>query len=274
MLYPRIYDLIAECRRLGVDSNVALSGYGIDERSLGRLTDSGVTGIFVSLNGSTDAVNARTRNGYRLALNALELLKKNAFPNVAVNFVVHGSNCDDFPGMVSLCERYRVRKLVVMAAKPAAAEEMCTPPSREQSLRLADEIREAARSGSVKISVENCYSPLRAYLGRSFLFENTNRGLYKGCMAGKISVSLDVDGRFTPCRHILEAERFETIGEYWLRSPALAELRQAKSSSEETCGGCSLSPYCLRCPAVIAQAATTVLNVYPCAFYQSEKGGD
>lgn len=250
MLYPRIYDLLEECAKLGVSGNIAISGYGVDKAVVRRLIEAGVNAIFVSLNGSTEEINAHTRDGYGYALNALELLQEADFPRTAVNFVAHDANCDDFLNMVDLCDRYGVSHLVVMAAKPTSKHELDTVPDAEQTVRLVKDIKQAQLHSKVNIGVENCYSPLKAWLGRSFLFGNANTGIQKGCSAGRSMMSLDVNGDFTPCRQLMFPEKFKTIGEYWARSETLNEIRNIEDSPGQPCKDCGLGRYCLSCLAV------------------------
>jgi len=250
MLYPYIYDLIDECAKLGVESNVAVSGYGVDEAALSRLIEAGVSCVFVSLNGSTEDINAQTRNGYKYAIDALELLRMIRYPKTTINFVAHSCNCEDFPQVADLCERYGVEKLVVLAAKPTSKYELNTIPNAEQTIGLAENITKALRRGKVRIGVENCYSPLRAYMGKSFLSGNTNTGIWRGCAAGRHMISLNVDGNFTPCRHLPIVEKFKTIGEYWNSSDVLEKIRNVEDSPGQPCESCELGRYCLNCLAV------------------------
>ena len=60
----------------------------------------GVGGIFVSLNGSTKKIGSKTRDGYELAIHALELLRDMAFDGVHINWVMHSNNADDFDYLV------------------------------------------------------------------------------------------------------------------------------------------------------------------------------
>jgi pyrroloquinoline quinone biosynthesis protein E len=250
MLYPRIYDLLEECSKLGVAGNIAISGYGVDKTVVRRLAETGVNAIFVSLNGSTEEINAHTRDGYGYALNALKLLQEANFPMTIVNFVAHDTNCEDFPNMVDLCDRYGVSHLVVMAAKPTSKRELDTVPSAEQTVKLAKDIKQAQPYSKVNIGVENCYSPLKAWLGRSFLFGNANRGMQKGCSAGRSMMSLDVNGDFTPCRQLMIPETFSTIGDYWVRSETLNRIRSIEDSPGQPCKDCELGRHCLSCLAV------------------------
>lgn len=60
-------------------------------------------------------------------------------------------------------------------------------------------------------------------------------------------MSLDVDGNFTPCRHLIFAEKFETIGEYCNQSEILNEIRNIEDSTDQPCDSCELGKYCLSC---------------------------
>lgn len=74
LCYPHLTELIRECHKCGLDSNIALSGAYVTEEKLREFIDAGVTRIFVSLNGSTKEVNEKTRDGYELAIRTLELV--------------------------------------------------------------------------------------------------------------------------------------------------------------------------------------------------------
>ena len=71
LCYPHLYELISYAKELDIKANVALSGWNFDEDVFNKLVDSGVDGIFISLNGSTDKINSLTRNGYKFAIKAL-----------------------------------------------------------------------------------------------------------------------------------------------------------------------------------------------------------
>lgn len=250
MVYPHLYRLIRACRDEGIHSAVALSGYGLNERSLEELIEAGVGELYVSLNGSTEEVSAVTRDGYALALNALALLQRRGFANWAINWVAHRSNVNDFANMVRLCRAYDVPKLVVIGFKPDAAHSLFGALSPEDARYLKGEIRRFQKEGNPpQILVEPCYSPMRAYTSQRF-FTNLNQGMGKGCGAGRDGISVNVDGEFTPCRHLELAETFPSIVAYWRESETLEALRHVEERTGEPCLSCRFEPYCLGCLAV------------------------
>ena len=247
MCYPHLHQLIRACREYGLQSNVALSGWGIDENSLQELIDCGVNHIYISLNGSTEPINRKSRDGYALAIRALELLQKKAFANTHINWVMHSFNADDFPAMLKLAEEYGVSELVVLVFKPNADYELPSLPTAEQVQEIAKTIR--AYHGSVKVTVEGCFSQLRAVLNQRF-FTNLNRGVGRGCGAGRDGISVSADGRLTPCRHLEIEEDWDDILAYWQGSETIKALRAMEDAPEKPCSACKYRRYCLPCAAV------------------------
>ncbi len=76
LCYPHLYELISAAKNYGINADVAISGYKFNDEVFNKLVESGVSGIYVSLNGSTEEINKLTREGYKLAIEALSVLKK------------------------------------------------------------------------------------------------------------------------------------------------------------------------------------------------------
>ena len=246
MVYPHLLTLIEACAQRGMQANIAISGYGITREVLQKIIDAGVGGIFVSLNGSTKEIGSKSLAGYELAIRALELLRDMDFDGVHINWVMHNNNADDFANMLTLCEKYKVPNLSVMVFKPDSSHQLPSAPTAAQIRAVAEIIRQY--KGPVHFDIEGCFSQMRALVYQGFL-GNMNQGVGRGCMAGKAALSINVDGKITPCRHLEIPEETRTIREYWLHSKTLAELRSAAHNPEEPCRSCELQKYCLPCMA-------------------------
>ena len=203
LCYKRLPELVVLCAKLGMKANIAISGSYFHAACYRELVDAGIGDICVSLNGSTEEVNRKSRDGYAFAIQALELLRREKFPNTCINWVMHASNADDFEEMIALAERYEVKELVVMVFKPDAAHQLADVPDREQMLKVAAAIKNYRKQEGRRLSIEaeECFSQMRALLGERFLI-NLNRGVEKGCGAGRDGVSVNVEGKLTPCRHL------------------------------------------------------------------------
>lgn len=248
MCYPHIFEVVSAAKQYCGGANVALSGYNFNQDSYEKLLSVGVTGIFISLNGSTKEINSMTRDGYELAISALDLLNKNKYNNTTINWVMHSSNADDFLNVLDIAEKYNVRYLAVMAVKPDSKKELGTIPSCEQMESVKSIIK--SYKGNVKIVVESCFSPMLAMVSETKLFGNMNVGKYKGCGAGKNAFSVNVDGLLSPCRHLEYFESYETLKDYFDRSEILKKIRGLEDDKRKPCKDCRYSDYCRHCLAI------------------------
>lgn len=248
LCYPRLYDLISFISKIGLSSHIAISGAFFSQSVYEKLINAGVSSISVSLNGSTEEVNSGSRDGYNLAIHALEILRDNHYPKTILNWVMHATNADDFLDYVALAERYHVASIDVIGSKPDAANCLETLPSKEQIRQVTRWIKQY--SGTVDIAIESCYSHMLAYFLDTRLMGNLNIGPEKGCLAGRIGVSVNVGGEFIPCRHIDSPESYERLDEYWSQSEMLHRIRNAEKDCREPCILCKYQPYCRHCQAI------------------------
>lgn len=249
LCYPYLFDLISYASYKRISSIlVAISGMYFDEEKLDKMIEAGVTGICVSINGSTEHINAFSRDGYNHAINALKILAKKKYPNTIINWVMHSTNADDFVNLVDLAEHYNVALIDIISLKPDSNSSMRTFPSKEQIVSVSKFIKKYA--GPVKIQIESCYSNFLAYHLETKLFGNLNITAHKGCTAGRNSISVDVHGCFTPCRHIVAIEDFDSMEDYWNNSELILRLREIEGNSVEPCKSCYYSPYCRHCQAI------------------------
>lgn len=248
LCYPHLYDVVNAANKYCGISNVALSGYGFTKSILKGLIDVGIGGIYISLNGSTEEINSQTRDGFHLSMAALQLLCENKFPHTHINWVMHNNNSDDFINIISIAEEYKVKSLVVMAVKPDSNYDLVTIPSKEQMLNVKQIIK--GYTGKVNIIIESCYSPMLALLSDTKLFGNFNIGKNKGCMAGRSTFSVSVDGKLSPCRHLEYFEEYSQLDDYWHKSKILHKIRETEDTKRKPCSTCSYGDFCRHCLAI------------------------
>ena len=237
LCYPYIYELAEAASQYCGAAFVALSGYGLNEAVYDNLKNK-VSGIFISLNGSTFNINKVTRAGFDYAISALELLYKKAYKHIWINWVMYSHNIYDFDNMIMLAEKYGVYCIVIMAPKPNSYNELKDMPTREQMIYFAKKI--ALYKGRVRIMVEPCFSPMLA-----LMLGEKNTGLNYGCGAGIVNFNINVDGLFSPCRHLDFFEEFDSAKDYWNNSQALNILRNAEK--RQPCISCKFTDYCRHC---------------------------
>ena len=271
LCYPHLYEVVEAASRLNIAPSISVSGWHFTDEVLHRLIESGIDTIYVSLNGPTKTANSLTRDGFELGIGALEVLQRNAFPNTVINWVMHRETADLLPDMISLAERYDVSGILIIDPKPTAAGEMNTYPSKEQLYRTAELVKKQ-RGKQPELIVQHCFSPLLALSKDNPFWGNLNRGPYRGCTAGIISFSVNVDGLFSPCRHLDFFEKWDSLSDYWERSPVLERIRTLDEGKQEPCRSCRYSPYCRHCLAVnAAEAQELYLGNVHCSLWKSSE---
>ena len=251
LCYPYIVEIVGAAKRLGLSASIAISGWHFDEETLDKLVNAGIDMICVSLNGPTEKENAKSRDGFKLAINALEILKKSEFENTLINWVMHRDSVEFLPDMIDLAKEYKVGGILIIDPKPTSKNEFNTYPTAEQIQYVADIVK-YNRSG-IDLIVQHCFSSLLALCSDNKLWGNSNHGIYKGCTAGLCSYCIDVDGMFTPCRHLEYHEQWGSSSEYWNCSEILNELRDLGDNQCEQCEACRLNKFCRPCVAAYSK---------------------
>lgn len=248
--YPYLIELISFAKKCDIPGiHAAFSGWNFKREFVEDIIKAGLSSISISLNGSNEKINSITRQGYDCAIEALSLLRDMKYEHTCVNWVMHSNNVDDFDSLITLCEEYNVEIIDIISFKPDAKAQLKSVPSQQQLYTIANKVRN--QNGKVKIEVEGCYSQLLALTSDTKLFGNLNRGKYRGCVAGYECVSVNVDGSFSPCRHIHYKENFNCIEDYLNHSKIIQELSACdETKAEEPCKSCKFLLNCRPCIAI------------------------
>lgn len=246
--YPRLVDLVREARNVGISPNIATSGYHFTQELFDSLCEAGIEGIYISLNGSQKEINELSRDGYQLAIDALKLLDMNHYQKSFINWVMHSNNADDFDNVVCIAEKYHINHLVILSFKPDSHHQLDSFPSSKQIVQIAEFIKNYR--GHVKIMIETCFSQLLAVCFETKLLGNLNVGLKKGCGAGRWMLNIDVDGRFSPCRHLDYYEQWDSLQDYWSKSSVLDTIRSIEEKIHKPCCNCYYQTNCRHCLAI------------------------
>ena len=248
LCYPYLYDVIRYAKNNGLSCSASFSGVGFSDDVYQRLVDAGLDEIHISLNGSTREINDLTRDGYDKAIDALGVIRKNKKVAVAVNWVMHCNNCEDFPNLLRIADKNNVDYIQVLGFKPDRNNAIPSLPSARQMIRIRDYINNY--HGNTKIVIESCYSQLRALVLDRGIWGNYNRGEAKGCIAGTRAISVSVDGFLSPCRHLKIYEKYETINSYLNDSPTVQAIKKAGEEYIRPCSVCKYRNNCKHCIAI------------------------
>ena len=235
--YEHLDRLLAECKSGGLSATVVLPAENIPESRLGEIFALGADAYIAELGADgepTETVRALFRAGLS--------------DRTAARWIMTRENAEDLSNVVEGLKPFALRELIVSGGTPGR-----TLPEREQTESAARFIHEYGKQreeeenadGKMKLRVESCFSSLRAVIGGEDAKQNANRGVKRGCNAGRDHFCVRPDGSFAPCADYGKAESYGAIMEYWDHSPVLNALRGVQSPD---CPNCAYRRRCLPCP--------------------------
>ena len=280
--YEEFDRLLGVCRENSIRAEVSLAE-PVSREALEQMIAAGADSFLMDMDGETGwAANAET-------LRALD------FAGFRLRWFMHRGNAQDLPRVIRRAGETGAQELIITGMKPCSPGLRRENPDRGQIIAAAEIInawqKENLRNGEainepqdgdaanepqdgvsavapgtnetagtdaksrMELTVESCFSPLRAVMGGVDEKRNGNRGIGRGCEAGSYFVAVLADGSFTPCPYLDARETYGFISEYWEHSPLLKKIR--KQNGHE---GCPYARRCLPCFAVIKEAGDCPVN--------------
>ena len=180
---------------------------------------------------------------------ALKILQELNFADVRAKWFMDGENFRDLEQITKHAESLGVKELIITGMKPHDIKK--SAPSRDALEQTANFISNYEKtSAQMKLSVEPCFFVLKAFMGGEDPKKNPNRGINRGCTAGRNHFCITSTGKFSPCKFI-PAEKANSIADYWEKSPTLKNFRALEENHKEICKACCYKRRCLPCPALI-----------------------
>ena len=171
--------------------------------------------------------------------------------------MVYRDNAEKISKMINLAEKLNVKELIVTGMKPAKGRQS---PTLTQMTHAAETIKKWSKKNEcMKLTVESCFSPLRAFMEGSDAKKNANRGIERGCTAGRDHFCVLPSGKVVPCAYLDNEEEYDNLAEYWNESSVLKDLRISKVRAK-SCEGCSYKRRCLPCPAASEKIASCPIS--------------
>ena len=195
--------------------------------------------LFISLNGSTEAVNKISRDGYTYSMEAIKTLASNNV-KYGINWVLRNDNIEDFKNILDICEQYHVSWLFITRNKLSGMRtdhaEDCTTQQIREFLEIYIQKKEQR---NFEVITESCFPEMRLYKEG----DSEQLNFYNGCGANKFLCCITWDGRITPCTHLYYPTISETIEEYWDKAIKNKPYKKKRSG----CLGCEWIRSCNDC---------------------------
>ncbi|WP_029543808.1 hypothetical protein [Selenomonas sp. AB3002] len=256
--YRHLDRILEECKVQSCDEGkkiravVELAG-GASAAWLEKAIEAGADSFIIDIQGDDDDKAVLT----------LKNLRDIGVKKVVARWLMHSGNADKLLKVIQCTEELGLRELIVTGMKPG---QEVKAPTREQLTQAAAIIKKW-RSGHhvgegreesaelpvgqeiMELTVDSCFSQLRAFMEGRDPKKNGNRGIERGCTAGRDHFCLLPSGKVTPCLYLNCLEEWGSLATYWEESPALKKLRD-NSGCAEGCKACVYRRRCLPCPAV------------------------
>lgn len=244
--YEHLGPLLAECQASNIFATVELGGTAPREW-LEKTIAAGAGAFLVD-------VSEEEENSLR----TLEVLHDSGLKDIRARWFLRGDNAKKLPSMIRLVEKSGVWEFIITGLKAPAQGALPTGDDLEfvaQTIKTwrktHQENVESAAMTSMKLTVESCFSPLRAFMEGSNPKKNGNRGIERGCTAGRDHFTVLLSGHVTPCRYLDMGEAYGDLAEYWTASAALQDLRHGNAPMK-TCEKCAYKRRCLPCAEIMA----------------------
>ncbi len=218
------------------------SGYCLDERVLDNLILAGLNHIQISLNGATEKINKLSRDGYKYAIDALNLLCESNI-SFGINTVVRKDNINDLENIINMAKKLGAENINLLRYKPTKYEDY-----NKYALDEADieKLIKIVRDNMVmNIKVDSAFTPFLMLLTNGKVSERQC-----GCGALREFINITVDGKYKPCSHIELEEVCENIYSYYTKGGNKKIIDDAKYIDNATCLDCSFNTKCVGCLAI------------------------
>jgi len=238
LIYPHLIDFLKLAKRYKFEIACVTSGYSLTEEYLNTIIDTGCYfQLDISLNGSTKEIHELSRDGYDYAMNAISIMNECHRP-YGFNWVSRTDNIRDFPRLVEFAREKNAIGITVITTKLDGYGRLQSKLLKEDYLFLSDYINNLEDDF---VTVQHCFP----YLNR--LIKSFNKSRQNKCTSGWSSICIDVDGFYRPCVHLYNNEKRNSIHEYWMESPVLEKIRQAKNITYNNCSDCIEKEICKTC---------------------------
>ena len=249
-----IYELGSYGSKLGMRMVMATCGYLINDESIARIREAGVSALSFSLDGASAETNdefKQTSGAFDAIITAAEIAARSEMP-FQINTTITKLNVDEIFGIAELAKKLGANCFNAFALVPTGrAEQMrgqILDPIEYESL-LNELLRLKLES---EIEVRVTCAPAFARLVRQEKLDQLTEGV-SGCMAGKGFGFISYRGDVQTCGFldIVAGNLLENdfdFGKIWTESPFLNEIR-APCNYPGNCGTCAYGGVCGGCRA-------------------------
>jgi len=278
-----LFDLIGKAGSFGIVSALATNGTLIDSSVAGRVRDSGIMRVSVSLDGATAEVHNRLRQldgSFEGALEGIAHLRDKKVP-FQINMTLTKHNAHQIEDVYNLAKSLgavavHIFMLVPVGCGQSLAEtDMLSPEQYEQKMTEIYKL-DSRDELQLKVTCGPHYERIIREQGISSNMKTSQSGhggSSRGCLAGLGVLFVGHQGDVFPCGYlpvkcgnVLENK----LSDIWYNNPDLARMRDS-NQLEGKCGFCGYRQVCGGCRARAFAATGNYMAEEPfCAYVPPE----
>lgn len=243
LLYPHLIKAVKKVTEYGMGASITTSGARLNEQ-LSDLIAAGIDHIQISLNGSSEEINSKTRDGYLHAISALQLFNKTKC-SYGINMVLSKTNIDDLENMIIYAQKVKAKNINLLRYKPSADYGLEEIDLTQDDYDLIAKLIKKYNSKDFSIKVDSAFGKLVAYIYKDNLDPN-----FSGCTAGRRFMAVDAEGKFKVCSHLSSSESVKSILDFWRNSRLVKKIRETEVRISEPCKSCVYIRNCRGCRAI------------------------
>jgi AdoMet-dependent heme synthase len=244
-----LFEFLEEIKQHGFKMYLLTNGTLVSRDRARSLSDLGVDGVQVSIEGPEDVHDAiRGKGSFRASTEGIECLVEAKIP-VTLNVTLSAINASTVKSIIAFCshvgaQRVGFSRLVPAGKGRSLLSQMLT---REQVRNLYETVL-SLEYGDIEIVTGD---PVASQLGEKTIGD-TGTVASSGCSAGVSGLTILPNGNVTPCRRLpisLGNVMKDSLREIWSTSPILDALRD-RSKYTGKCRDCNRWAQCRGCRAI------------------------
>lgn len=245
-----IFEILAEIRKKGFDIYLLTNGILVKGEAARILSDIGVKGVQVSMEGPEKIHEIiRGEGSFHASLDGVQSLLE-AGINVTLNVTLSEINAGHFMDMVGLAAFLGVQRLGFSRLVPSGrgAGLLNKMLKKERLKEIYTTVLSLNPDGLEIVTGD----PLASQMNGSVDNNDERSTATGGCAAGVSGITILPDGTITPCRRLnvpIGNIRRDSLRELWVNSEVLCRLRD-KQSYKGKCGTCRRWASCKGCRAI------------------------
>jgi len=244
-------EILSEISSRGFSIYLLTNGTIIDSEKARFLSDLGIKGIQVSIEGPEKVHDAIRGNGsFTRSMSGIRHLLDQGH-TITLNATLSEINADSFMDIIQIASSIGVQRLGFSRLVPSGRGKQLIHRSlsRERVKRLYEEIFSAQPDGLEIVTGDPVASQMSCASHSSGVLSDIPSS---GCAAGISGLTLLPDGTITPCRRMpvpIGNVRTDSLREVWATSEVLEMLRD-RSQYKGRCGSCIRWSICRGCRAI------------------------